>query len=102
MALHMLQMFSLHLQLTILMEIMKASLIVTTLMKERLSKGLPHKVSTILMMMTILTRSILILRMNFGVPFQETETLDFMMGGPQRPDTMGMNPAEEEATMKKY
>jgi hypothetical protein len=27
---------------------------------------------------------------------------NFILGGPQRPDTMGMTPAEEEAAMKKY
>jgi hypothetical protein len=48
---------------------------VTTLMKERLSKGLLHEVSTIPTVMTILTKSILILRMSFGLPFQETKTL---------------------------
>jgi hypothetical protein len=84
------------------MEIMKASPMVTSLMKERLSKGLSHKVSTIPMIMTISTRSILILRMSLGLPFQETKnSQNFIMGGLQRPDTMGMTPAQEESAKRK-
>jgi hypothetical protein len=52
---------------------------------------------------TILTLSKLILTKRFGHPFQETVTLGIsFLGGPQKPDTMGMTFAEEQATLKQY
>jgi hypothetical protein len=33
---------------------------------------------------------------------RDCKSRNYILGGPQKPDTMGMTPAEEEAAMKKY